>query len=249
MRSLVLHPATGLLLDFEAEDFGGPDQEAIIADWLDRRTAGRSGRLVDPGELICYQHRNYQYPDLYLRKDHGQIIAAHWPNSGLGHEIVHAGITPEHERQREYLQRAGEDAGHRSAAGPRLMSGNRVVIPDAVIYGPEVDMGVEVQRSHLTAARAKARTTNARRAGVLPVWFADSGARPRWFEQVPQRRPQPRRLVGEGAATPVGHRRRRGPPGRVSPLPRLDRPDQQVSRAHPGLYPLASRPCRHAGVG
>jgi hypothetical protein len=53
MRSLVLHPATGLVLDFEAEDFGGPDQEAIITDWLTRRTTGRSGRLVDPGECIA----------------------------------------------------------------------------------------------------------------------------------------------------------------------------------------------------
>jgi hypothetical protein len=185
MRSLVIHPATGLVLDFEAEDFGGADQEAIIADWLARRAAGRSGRLVDPGEFICYRHRNHEHPDLYLAKRYGQIIAAHWQGSGLAHEIVHAGITPQHERQREYIQRAGEDAGHRSAAGPRLASGNRVVIPDAVIYGPQVDMGVEVQRSHLTAARAKSRTTSARHAGVLPVWFSDSKTRPRWLEQVP----------------------------------------------------------------
>jgi hypothetical protein len=188
MRSLVIHPRSGLTLDFEAPDFGGPDQDAVVADWLARRAAGRTPLTVE-GEFVCYLHRNYERPALYLRKDHGQIIAAHWPGSSLAgsHEITH-GISDEHRRQVDYLQRAGEAEGFTVETEVHLETR---VIPDAVVYGPQLNMGVEVQRSKLTAAKAKARTTQARRGDVLPVWFADSQAAPRWFEQVPGVRMNP----------------------------------------------------------
>jgi hypothetical protein len=46
MRSLVIPSRSGLVLDFEAADFGGVDQDAVIADWLARRTASHSRRPV-----------------------------------------------------------------------------------------------------------------------------------------------------------------------------------------------------------
>jgi hypothetical protein len=57
MRDLVLHSRSGLLLDFAEDDFGGEEQQAIIADWHERRRAGRKP-LVDEGEFICHVHRN-----------------------------------------------------------------------------------------------------------------------------------------------------------------------------------------------
>lgn len=187
MRSLVIH-RSGLVLDFEAADFGGPDQEAVIADWLARRDAGVTPLTVN-GEFICHHHRYHERPSLYLAKRHGQIVAAHREGSGLAgsHEIVH-GVSDEHRRQVDYLQRAGEAEGFQVETEVHLETR---VIPDAVVYGPEVAMGVEVQRSKLTATAAKARTTKARRAGVLPVWFADSQAAPRWLEHVPGVRMNP----------------------------------------------------------
>lgn len=108
MRSLVVHPQSGLILDFEAADFGGIDQDAVIAEWLARRATGRVPLTVE-GEFICHRHRDRERPALYLRKDQGQVIAAHWPGSSLAgsHEIVH-GVSDEHRRQVDYLQRAGE---------------------------------------------------------------------------------------------------------------------------------------------
>jgi hypothetical protein len=182
VRDLVYHQPSGLLLDFAEEDFGGAGQDAVIADWVARRAAGRVPLTVE-AEFVCHRHRDRERPALYLRKDHGQIIAAHWPGSSLAgsHEIVH-GISDEHRRQVDYLQRAGQAKGFEVGTEVHLETR---VIPDAVVYGPQVAMGVEVQRSKLTAAKAKARTTQARRGGVLPVWFADSQAPPRWSSRSP----------------------------------------------------------------
>lgn len=188
MRDLVLHPRSGLLLDFAEENFGGDEQQAIIADWYERRQAGRKP-LVDEGEFICHVHRNRDRPWLYLRQRDGLLIAAHWRNTGLAgsHEIVH-GVSDEHKRQVDYLQRAGETAGFEVKREVALATKVR---SDAVIYGTQVQMGVEVQRSGLTATAAKARTTKARHAGIEPVWFSDSRSDPRWLGHVPGIRMNP----------------------------------------------------------
>lgn len=176
MRDLVLHQPTGLLLDFAAPDFGGPAQSEIIDGWRHR------GRTL-PGEFVCCAHRDYERPWLYLQQRGGLLVAAHWPGSGLaGSHEIHHGVSDEHKRQVEYISRAGAAAGYEIATEVRLPTHVR---PDAVIYGP-ITTGVEVQRSALTVAAAKARTTKARRAGVLPVWFSDAARRdPLWMWHVP----------------------------------------------------------------
>jgi len=179
-----------LTLDFGDVDFGGSEQAAIIADWQARRAVGRR-TLADEGEFICHLHRDHERPSLYLRQDKGgQIVAAHWPGAELAgsHEIVHV-VSDEHRRQVDYLQRAGESEGFEVKTEVHLPT---MVTPDAVIYGSQVQMGVEVQRSAITATLAKARTTKARHAGVLPVWFADSQSDPRWLGHVPGVRMNPK---------------------------------------------------------
>lgn len=182
MRDLVIHSQSGLVLDFAEDDFGGDDQAEIINAWLDR---GRA----DPGEFICHYHRNHAQPSLYLQQRGELLVAAHWPRSGLGgtHEIIH-GVSDEHKRQVEYMQRAGQAVGFDVQTEVRLPTRVR---PDAVIYGPKVQMGVEVQRSALSVAAAKTRTTKARRAGVQPVWFSDSQSNPKWLGAVPGVRMNP----------------------------------------------------------
>jgi hypothetical protein len=182
MRDLVIHAPTGLLLDFVKEDFGGSDQAAYIADWHLRRRAGRSPLVVE-GELVCHRHRNHERPWLYLREHHGLLIAAHWSGTALAdsHEIHH-GVSDEHKRQVEYIHDAGKAAGFDVRTEVKLPTNVR---PDAVIYGPR-QIGIEVQRSRLTPAAAKGRTTKAHRAGVESLWFSDRPSNPpSWFEMVP----------------------------------------------------------------
>lgn len=186
MRDLVVHPESGLTLDFAEDDFGGPEQAAVIESWL-------AGWRPQPRDLICYQHRNHEHPGLYLQQRGDLLIAAHWPGSKLAgtHEIRH-GPSDEHKRQVEYIQVAGVAAGLKVETEVPLRSAGRIVArADAVIYGPRVQMSVEVQRSALSRTVAKGRTTKARRAGLQPVWFADSQSNPGWFGHVPGVRMNP----------------------------------------------------------
>lgn len=176
MRDLVLHHPTGLLLDFAEDDFGGEREAAVIDAW--RRTHG-SGH----GEFICWTHRAHEKPWLYLQARGDLLVACHWPGSELAgtHEISH-GVSDEHKRQVEYILRAGAAAGFDVKTEVRLPTKVR---SDGVIYGP-TEMSAEVQRSALTAREAKARTTKARKAGVLPIWFSDAAnSDPLWLGSVP----------------------------------------------------------------
>lgn len=189
MRDLVIHEPSGLTLDFGEADFGGDDQDAVVHDWRER------GHHAVPGEFICYRHRDRERPWLYLRQRGELLFASHWPGSALdgSHMITH-GITDEHQRIVEYVSRAGETAGFEARTEVRLPTN---VIPDAVIYGSQVQMGVEVQRSKLTASAAKARTTKARHAGVQPIWFSDNRSDPPWLWAVPGVRMNPDMSWGE----------------------------------------------------
>lgn len=181
MRDLVIHAPTGIELDFAREDFGGPQQAAVIAEWAERAVRA-PGRKSEQGEFICHVHRFHEKPWLYLQQRGRVIIAAHWPGSRLdgSHQIRH-GVSDEHQRQVEYIARAGEGAGFTVETEVRLPTRAR---SDAVIYGPTTT-GIEVQRSPLTVREAKARTTRARRAGVTPIWFSDAPRNPAWLFTVP----------------------------------------------------------------
>lgn len=183
MRDLVIHAPTGLLLDFGQENFGGVQEQLVITDWL-RRAEQRGGRrLTDPGEFICHAHRDHENPWLTLARYDRIIVARHWPGTNLsGTHEIHHGVSDEHKRQVEYIQRAGQAAGFDVMTE---VSWPTKVRSDAVIYGPTTT-GIEVQHSSISVAAVKARTTKARKAGVLPIWFSDSADKdPLWLGQVP----------------------------------------------------------------
>lgn len=241
MQNLVEHPSTGLILDFSKADFGGPRQAAVVEDWRARRAAGRNRRFSSPGEYICYYHRDHENPSMYLHMDEdtGVIAASHWPGSGLeAHTIVHDAVTPEHRRQVEYMQNAGEAAGFRVEVEKYLPT---KVKPDAIVYGPRADMGVEVQRSRLSVPAARSRTTKALRAGVTSVWFTDSHLNPKWIGHVPGVRLNPeiawdtvprRRTISVAGVRHIVERNCRAWPG--SPCPRHSR---GCSAWHPDHMP------------
>ncbi|MFD2422757.1 hypothetical protein, partial [Amycolatopsis pigmentata] len=87
----------------------------------------------------------------------------------------------EHRRQKDYWQRAAEDAGYQ--ASQELRTGNGTIL-DVAIEGPR-RTGIEVQHSALDTRLAKSRSTRSFRAGWLPVWFLDSDHTPQWFHSVP----------------------------------------------------------------
>lgn len=179
MKDHVIHAPTGIILDFAAPDFGSPEAAAIVEEWRNRTKRPREG------DFICRYHQDRERSSLYLRTaTGGQVIAAHWPNSGLAgsHTIVH-GMTDAHRYQTDYIQRAAEDAGYATEKEYWLSSRVRL---DAAIFTDRSITGVEVQRSLLTTRSVLSRTTSAGRAGALSVWFHDrDDDLPKWFGRVP----------------------------------------------------------------
>ncbi|WP_372665839.1 hypothetical protein [Amycolatopsis kentuckyensis] len=119
--------------------------------------------------------------EMFVRLKKGRYAAVHFRGSACTqtHEI--SVESPEHRRQKDYWQRAAEDAGYRTSQEVRTGAGT---ILDVAIDGPR-RTGIEVQRSQLQSRLAKSRTTKSFRAGWLPVWFLDSDRTPPWFHEVP----------------------------------------------------------------
>lgn len=176
MRDLVTHLETGIVLDLSADDYGHPRGREIV-----RSLHGHMSRS-DP-KLVCAKHN----APLYLQARHHQMFGSrlwgiHFDSKYDSH--MSAAMSDEHKRQTEYVVRAAEDAGFR--AGTEVSLPTRVR-PDAVVYGPR-DVGIEIQRSHLTRPAAVGRTRKAVNAGLATsVWFSDRDPSkpPRWFWYVP----------------------------------------------------------------
>ncbi|WP_020639685.1 hypothetical protein [Amycolatopsis balhimycina] len=119
--------------------------------------------------------------EMFVRLKNGRYAAVHFRGSECTqtHEI--AVESPERRRQKDYWQRAAEDAGYRTSQEVRTGAGT---ILDVAIDGPR-RTGIEVQHSQLQSQLAKSRTTKSFRAGWLPVWFLDSDRTPPWFHEVP----------------------------------------------------------------
>jgi hypothetical protein len=111
-----------------------------------------------------------------------RFVAAHFPGGGHqgGHPI--SPETSEHRRQKDYWARAAADSGL-SASTEVCVKGAGLL--DVVITGGAVLTDVEVQHSAEAEAEIKRRTTRYHKAGYLPVWFNDAGARPTWLRGVP----------------------------------------------------------------
>lgn len=154
-----------------------------------------------PGELRCQAHATNVY--LVMRRRDETMWAQHWPGTAAdsrGHAI--ALMTPEHRAQVEYIVRAADHAGLPVATEVTLPTRVR---PDVVVAG---DTGFEAQRSGITVASIKSRTTKAIRGGLrTTTWISDKEKAPPWMGAVPAVRVFARdwlRLPAPGEAKVVG---------------------------------------------
>lgn len=89
-------------------------------------------------------------------------------------------MTPEHRVQQEYVVRAADQAG--LPAATEVVLPNRAK-PDVVV---NADTALEMQRSGISPAKIKARTTRAYRGGMsTTTWVSDKEKAPAWMGIVP----------------------------------------------------------------
>ncbi|MGW4589504.1 hypothetical protein [Amycolatopsis thermoflava] len=132
--------------------------------------------------LLCQQAPgDGEGAEMFVKRRNDRYFAAHFPGSRCAEVHAIERESDEHRRQKDYWQRAAEDAGYRVSQEYRTGAGT---VLDVAIEGPR-PTGVEVQHSALPTRQAKARTTRSFRAGWLPVWFLDSDHTPPWFHKVP----------------------------------------------------------------
>jgi hypothetical protein len=153
--------------------------------------------------LICLRPGG-RNGEMFIRERDGRFFAAHFKGGAHegGHEVVLESLA--HRRQKEYWVRGAEAAGLRAAVEWPVRGGRL----DVAITGGAVDTDVEIQRSEITQALARRRTTLYFRAGFLPVWFNDGGERPLWLREVPalgcvkvpwnEQLPRPRAVTATG---------------------------------------------------
>ena len=132
--------------------------------------------------LLCWPASADDGAEMFVRLTDGRYSAVHFAGSDcrLTHAISRE--SDEHRRQKDYWQRAADDAGYRTSQKFRTSRGT---VLDVAIEGPR-SIGIQmVQPSALEPRLAKSRTTKSFRAGWLPIWFLDSATTPEWFHQVP----------------------------------------------------------------
>lgn len=169
-------------------------------DWdLLREVYEERGR----GKLRCLKHGG----DVHLKMMGGKppMWGAHYPGApgaGETHAITMP-MSTEHKTQIEYIARAVDRAGLPVVTDRKLPGAKRR--PDVVVDG---STGFEVQRSAITLASIKTRTTQAYRAGLHTVtWLSDAAKAPAWMGIVPGMRHFFRdwlRLPAVGEAKVVG---------------------------------------------
>lgn len=179
MNDLILHVPTGIEIDFNAADgFGSEDADALMHEWR-RQERHRTPR----GDFICLNavHSAEDPGMLYFREERNRIYAEHWPGTKCKARYAH-GMTPEHRHMVTYAERGTDAHGMPSKRENRLSTRVR---NDLTVFGPAIDVGVEVQVTDRPAREIKARTTKALRANTLDVWYNGTGKMPEWFGLVP----------------------------------------------------------------
>jgi hypothetical protein len=177
MRDLVRYVPEDITLDLAKPDYGHPRGAEIV-----EAVYGRCTR--DNPLLLCVKHGS----SLYLQPRQirrGEAPTRMW---GVHFDDVDCATAPavmsdEHKRQTEYVVRAAQRAGLRTATEVRLGGGRTRA--DAVVYGTTA-VAVEVQLSGLTASAAVARTRKSVEAGMaMSMWLTGRQTPPAWFFRVP----------------------------------------------------------------
>jgi hypothetical protein len=169
MRNEILYVPEHIVLDLSRPDLGHVNGYDIV------RHHHRQGSTHHPEyhrgnpAFVCIPHIGGTNPGLYIKKIDGEWFAAHYESGSCKDHRLPSPMSDEHKRQTEYWARAAEDAGWSVDLEHDLGTGTR---PDALISGGTAPVGVEVQRSSMTAPGAVSRTRKAMAAGVLDVWYS-----------------------------------------------------------------------------
>ncbi|MGV9367948.1 hypothetical protein [Amycolatopsis sp. NPDC003731] len=199
MSTLVRYTRDGDEREIDLAKLSARDYELIKALHLN----------IDRGDrvLLCQQAPgDDDSAEMFVRHYRGRYWAVHFRNGSCTADHAIVPESDEHRRQKDYWQRAAEDAGYRASQEYRT---GRGTILDVAIDGPH-RTGIEVQHSAIESTLVKSRTTKSFGAGWLPVWFLDSDSTPPWFYEVPALgcNDVPWSTLPErGAATAVGPRK------------------------------------------
>lgn len=181
MRREIRYVPDDIVLDLAEADLGHPDGLDILERHYRQSEHPDLGFNGANPAFVCLAHEGGTNPGLFLKNLDGAWWAWHYEKGACRNHRLPARMSDEHKQQTEYWARAAEGAGWRVELEHALPTGTR---PDAFIHGP-VKVGVEVQRSSMTASRALARTARAATAGVTDVWFSGRAGAPRWAWRVP----------------------------------------------------------------
>lgn len=124
-------------------------------------------------------------PMYVYRHESGRYFARHYPNGNQdGHNHRIATMSDAHRRQAEYSQRAALQNGLTATLEKSTGNGTRL---DVAVFG-EINIGMEIQRSRLSRARAKTRAMKSFNAGWPTAWVTDEEQAPDWADHVPTAR-------------------------------------------------------------
>lgn len=157
--------------------------------------------------LTCLGNKKPMY---VWRHESGRYFVRHFPSGnpdGHHHGELRT-VSDEHRRQAEYTRRAADRHGF--TAQLEVSTGNHTRL-DVGVFGPESNVGFEIQRSELTAPQAILRATNSFVAGWPTAWVTDRERDPQWADRVPTARMITRGGWGERVLSPgtawvaIGH--------------------------------------------
>lgn len=155
---------------------------AELPRWLYDEIASLHGQIDPPPAAPILTCAGNGAPMYVWRHESGRYFARHYPGGNPDrHQHRIATMSDEHRRQAEYTARAATEGGcaalteHSTGGGTRL---------DVAVFG-DIQVGVEVQRSHLSRASAKTRAWKSYDAGWPTAWVTDRADDPDWAGHVP----------------------------------------------------------------
>ena len=161
------------------------DLGSTLEPWLYNEIAGWHGYTDKENPVLTCLGNN---EPMTVWKNHlGRYFVRHFPHGnpdGHVHPVL-SKMSDEHLRMCEYSLRAGIAAGHRADLEVSTGNGTRV---DVCVYGPNGNVGLEIQRSHLTTPQATRRAGLSFEAGLPTGWISDRETDPQWADYVPTAR-------------------------------------------------------------
>lgn len=157
---------------------------ADLPVWLYNEIASLHGQIAPPPSppvLSCLGNGD----PMYIYRKGRRYFARHYPGGNSdGHSHFIATMSDEHRRQAEYSRRAAELGGLTAQLERSTGNGTRL---DVAVSG-HCNIGLEVQRSALSRAKAKSRAAKSFQAGWPTAWVTDSEKEPDWADHVPTAR-------------------------------------------------------------